>query len=179
MSGPRQANRCAPLTLLDHFLNAAGGVDFHGTQVVEPVDLGRLLAKLLTKRIAEIVGRIRADQQNALSNLGHLHGQGARRRRLAYTALSSAKDPLERLLIQHILDRRRQNVFHQRSRCHGWRGRHPSRCVSWTHIHGPGTCETARRHFWTARWPSLSWLPPPWRRPTPAEPSWCPVRRSI
>ena len=51
VSCQRQANVAARLTLLDHLLYRACGVDLHSVQVVEAIDLGRLLGELLAKRI--------------------------------------------------------------------------------------------------------------------------------
>jgi hypothetical protein len=45
-------------TLLDHFLNTSIGVDFHSIQVVEPVDLCRILAEFLGKGVGEVVSRV-------------------------------------------------------------------------------------------------------------------------
>lgn len=105
--------------LFNHLLDAAGGVDLHGAKVVESIDFSGLLAKLLPKCIAEIVRRIRADQEDALADLGHLHGQGARRRGLAHTTLAAAKDPLECRLIEYVLHCGRQRVLHDSRRRHG------------------------------------------------------------
>ena len=46
------------LALLDHLLNGARRVDFHGEQVVEPVHFCCILGKLLAERIREVVRRI-------------------------------------------------------------------------------------------------------------------------
>ena len=45
-------NQCAALrTLLDHLLDRTRRVDLHRKEVVEAIDLGRLLGELLAKRI--------------------------------------------------------------------------------------------------------------------------------
>lgn len=46
------------LTGLDHVLHGRARVDLHRKEVVEPVDLGRLFAKLLGKGVREVVSRI-------------------------------------------------------------------------------------------------------------------------
>ena len=47
------------LTLFDHLLDGARGVDLHSEQVLEPVDLGRILGEFLTEGIGQVVRRIR------------------------------------------------------------------------------------------------------------------------
>lgn len=42
-------------TLFDHLLNCTRRVDLHSEQIVKPVDLRRILGKLLPKRIRQIV----------------------------------------------------------------------------------------------------------------------------
>lgn len=60
------------LTLFDHLLDGARGVDFHGKQVVKPVDLGRVLGELLTKSVGEVVSRVRRLRSSALCQSNEL-----------------------------------------------------------------------------------------------------------
>ena len=46
------------LTLVDHFLNRACGIDLHGIEVVESIDFGRVFRELLAEGIRQVVCRI-------------------------------------------------------------------------------------------------------------------------
>lgn len=107
-------------TLLNHFLHATGRIDLHGEEVVETVHLDGLAPKLLAERVGKVVRGVCRNEQNALAHLRQLDRKRARSRRLSDTALAAAKDPLERLLIQNALQRRRLKVV-RHSRRHGGR----------------------------------------------------------
>ena len=86
------------LALLNHLLNGARRVDFHGKQVVEPVHFCCVLGKLLAERIREVVRRISGlgrnrggqrsemtcelcstyDKKDGLADFGELDCEGAR-----------------------------------------------------------------------------------------------------
>ncbi len=105
-------------TLLDHLLYAARRVDLHGAEVVEAVDLGRLLAELLPKGVGEVVRRVGADEQHRLAVLRQLDRQRGRGRRLAHAAFPADEDPLERLLLEDV-DQRWLERFFGRHCCRG------------------------------------------------------------
>lgn len=89
----------------EQVLYAAVGVDLHGAEVVEALDEARLLAELLAKGVAEVVGGVGRDEQHGAAHLGQLDGQTARRRRLADAALAADKDPPQRPLVEDGLER--------------------------------------------------------------------------
>mmetsp|Transcript_7553 Transcript_7553/g.46426 ORF Transcript_7553/g.46426 Transcript_7553/m.46426 type:complete len:255 (+) Transcript_7553:3680-4444(+) len=92
-------------------------IHFHGVQVVESIHQGGMACELLTKRVAEVVRRIRGDDQDALTHLRQLHGQAARRRGLSHATLSADEDPFQGRLVQHVLQRGRRCFFlHSRPR---------------------------------------------------------------
>ncbi len=63
--GPPHWSRIDGRTALDHFLHVGCGVDLHCGEIVEPVDLSRLLAKLLAERVRQVVRRVgRAARQS-------------------------------------------------------------------------------------------------------------------
>ena len=46
-------------TLLHHLLDSTGWVDLHRVEIVEAIDLGRILGEFLTEGIGQVVRRIR------------------------------------------------------------------------------------------------------------------------
>jgi hypothetical protein len=66
------------ISLASHqILDATIGVDFHGAQVVEPVNKPGLLAELLAEGVAKVVGRVGRDEQHGAAHLGQLDGKTA------------------------------------------------------------------------------------------------------
>lgn len=99
-------------TLFDHFSDGGGGIDFHGGEVSESIHLARILAKLLSKRIGQVVCGIRADEQDTLPDFGELYGQGTGCGGFADTSLPATEYPLQRRLerISSCLRRGRGNL---------------------------------------------------------------------
>lgn len=91
--------------LRQQVLDAAVRVNLHSAQVVEAVNLARILAKLLVEGIAQIVCGVSGDQEDVLAVLGELNGERARRGRLAHTTLAADEYPAQRLLVDNGLER--------------------------------------------------------------------------
>jgi len=109
-SQTRQGIIALAVATSEKFLDAPLWIDLHGAQVGEAINQPRLLAKLLSERIAEVVRRIGGDDQDGLADLGELDGERTRRGRLANTSLAADEDPAECLLVDDGLEAGLHNV---------------------------------------------------------------------
>lgn len=67
----------------------------HGKEVANAVDGARAASDLLLERVAEVVCRVRADDEHVLPALGHLNRYTAGRSGLAYPTLSTNEYPFQ------------------------------------------------------------------------------------
>ena len=88
-----------------HLLHVVVGVNFHGREVVEALDGGRLAADLLAEGIGQVVGRVSTDDEDLLAGLGELDAKAARGGGLTDSTLATNEDPLERVLLDDVHER--------------------------------------------------------------------------
>lgn len=77
---------------------------YHSKEVANALDGSGILCDFLVEAVAEVVGRVRGDDECLPALLGDEGGETAGGGGLAYTALTTNEDPTERLLIENVLE---------------------------------------------------------------------------
>lgn len=78
---------------------------YHGVQIVEAINESGGFGESLLEGVAEIVGGVGGDDEDRGSNPSEEDGEDWAARGLSHAAFPTDEDPLESLLIQHVLYR--------------------------------------------------------------------------
>lgn len=92
--------------LLLHLIHASIRINFHGKEIIESINKHRILPELLGEGIRKVVSRIGTDEEDTLTNLGELDGEGATAGGLTDTTFATNEDPFESLLVENVLETR-------------------------------------------------------------------------